>query len=44
MGVMTVGYSVTSQELTKGFKPGDSVKFRIDAAKQQIVAIEQQAN
>ncbi len=39
-----MGYSVTSQELMKGFKPGDSVKFTIDAAKQQIVAIEQQAN
>ncbi|TDJ66006.1 MAG: hypothetical protein E2O37_03310 [Proteobacteria bacterium] len=28
MEAMTTGYSVTSQELTKGFKPGDSVKFR----------------
>ncbi len=39
-----MGYSVTWQELMKGFKPGDSVKFTIDAAKKQIVAIEQQAN
>ncbi len=44
MEAMTMGYSVTWQELMKGFKPGDSVKFTIDAAKKQIVAIEQQAN
>ncbi len=36
--------SVASQELMKGFKPGDSVKFRIDAAKKQIVGMEQQGN
>jgi Cu/Ag efflux protein CusF len=44
MGAMTMGYSVASQELMKGFKPGDSVNFRIDAAKKQIIAIEQQGN
>lgn len=44
MGAMTMGYSVASQELMQGLKPGDSVKFRIDAAKKQIVAMEQQGN
>ena len=39
-----MGISVASQELMKGFKPGDSVKFRIDAAKKQIVGMEQQGN
>ncbi len=44
MGAMTMGYSVASPELMKGLKPGDSVNFRIDAAKKQIVAMEQQGN
>jgi Cu/Ag efflux protein CusF len=44
MGAMTMGYSVASPNVMKGFKPGDSVKFRIDAAKKQIVTMEQQGN
>lgn len=39
-----MGYSVASQGLMKGFKPGDSVKFKIDAARKETVAIEQQGN
>ena len=37
---MGMGYPVASTELLKGLKPGDHVKFKIDAAKKQIVAIE----
>ena len=44
MEAMTMGYAVASEELMKGFKPGDSVKFKIDAASRRIVAMEQQGN
>jgi len=40
MGPMTMGYDLASASLAKGLKPGDSVKFKIDGAKQSIVAIE----
>ncbi len=40
MGPMTMGYALASQSLAKGLKAGDPVKFRIDAAKNNIVAIE----
>ena len=44
MHAMTMGYSVAPRGLMRGFKPGDSVKFRIDSDKKQIVAMEQQEN
>lgn len=37
---MGMGYDVESKDLLKGLKPGDRIKFKIDAAKKQIVAIE----
>lgn len=40
MGPMTMGYALESAELMKGLKPGDSVKFKIDAGKQQVVSME----
>ena len=43
MGAMTMGYALASPSLAQGLKPGDAVKFRIDAAKKEIVAIERLA-
>ncbi len=40
MGSMTMGYALASPSLAQGLKPGDSVKFRIDGAKNTVVAIE----
>lgn len=40
MGPMTMGYAVASDALMKDLKPGDSVKFKIDAANKQIIAME----
>lgn len=44
MGPMTMGYAVQSPALMNGLKPGDSVKFKIDAAKKEIVAVERLPN
>lgn len=44
MGPMTMGYALASQGLAKGLKPGDSVKFKIDGAKKQIIAVERLPN
>lgn len=43
MGAMTMGYALASPSLAQGLKPGDAVKFTIDAAKKEIVAIERLA-
>jgi len=37
---MGMGYAVESLDLLKRLKPGDRVRFKIDAAKKMIVAIE----
>ena len=37
---MTMGYQVESMQLLEGLQPGDAIKFKIDAAKKKIVAIE----
>ncbi len=37
---MGMGYAVESDELLKGVKPGDPIKFKIDAAKKKIISIE----
>ena len=37
---MGMGYELQSNDLVKGFKSGDRVKFKIDAAKKKIVAIQ----
>lgn len=43
MDAMTMGYALASPSLAQGLKPGDAVKFRIDGAKKEIVAIERLA-
>lgn len=40
MAAMTMGYAVASDDLLQGLNPGDTVKFKIDAARQQIIAVE----
>jgi uncharacterized cupredoxin-like copper-binding protein len=40
MGAMTMGYPVASDGLLKDLKAGDTVKFKIDAGKNEIVAVE----
>ena len=40
MGAMTMGYALASPSLARGLKPGDAVRFKIDGAKKEIVAIE----
>jgi uncharacterized cupredoxin-like copper-binding protein len=40
MGAMTMGYPVASEGLLKDLKAGDTVKFKIDAGKNEIVAVE----
>lgn len=40
MGAMTMGYPVASDALMQGLNSGDSVKFQLDAAKNEIIAIE----
>ena len=40
MKAMTMGYQVESMQLLEGLQPGDAIKFKIDAAKKKIVAIE----
>lgn len=37
---MGMGYPVESTNLLKGLKPGDPIKFKVDAAKKKIIAIE----
>lgn len=37
---MGMGYGVESTELLKGLNPGDPIKFKVDAAKKKIIAIE----
>jgi len=37
---MGMGFGVESAELLKGLKPGDTIKFKIDAAKDKIISIE----
>ncbi len=37
---MGMGYDVESLDLLKGLKPGDRVKFKVDAGKKKIVSIE----
>ncbi len=37
---MGMGYAVESLDLLKGLKPGDPIKFKIDAAKKKIISIE----
>ncbi len=37
---MGMGYDVESLDLLKGLKPGDRVKFKVDADKKKIVSIE----
>ena len=37
---MGMGYAVESLDLLKRLKPGDRVRFKIDAAKKMIVSIE----
>ena len=41
---MGMGYPVESKKLLTGLKPGDKIKFKIDAAKKIIVAIEPMHN
>lgn len=36
---MGMGYEVDSLDLVKGLKPGDAIKFKIDAAKKKIISI-----
>jgi Cu/Ag efflux protein CusF len=43
MDAMTMGYALASPSLAQGLKPGDAVRFRIDGAKKEIVAIERLA-
>lgn len=40
MGAMTMGYAVASDDLLQGLNAGDTVRFKIDAANQQIIAVE----
>ena len=40
MGPMTMGYQTESPSLLEGLKPGDRVRFSIDAQKKVIVKIE----
>lgn len=40
MGAMTMGYAVASDDLLQGLNAGDTVRFKIDAANQQITAVE----
>lgn len=40
MGAMTMGYPVASERLLKDLKAGDIVRFKIDAGKNEIVAVE----
>lgn len=40
MKAMTMGYPVESKALLNGLKPGDAVKFKIDAAKKKIISVE----
>ena len=37
---MGMGYDVESLDLLKGLKPGDRVKFKVDAGKKKFVSIE----
>ncbi len=37
---MGMGYAVDSDDLLKGVKPGDPIRFKIDAAKKKIISIE----
>lgn len=37
---MGMGYAVEDEDLLEGLEPGDPVRFKIDAAKKQIVEIE----
>ena len=40
MGAMTMGYPVASDALLQGLNSGDTVKFQLDAAKNEIIAVE----
>ena len=40
MKTMGMGYSVKSADLLKKVKPGDPVKFKIDASIKKIICIE----
>jgi hypothetical protein len=40
MEAMTMGYPVESEALLEGLEPGDAIKFKIDAARKKIIAIE----
>jgi Cu/Ag efflux protein CusF len=40
MGAMTMGYPVASEALLQGLNSGDTVKFQLDAAKNEIIAVE----
>ena len=40
MKAMTMGYPVESKALLNGLKPGDAIKFKIDAAKKKIISVE----
>ncbi len=40
MDAMTMGYPVASKELLQGLNTGDTVKFQIDAARNEIIAFE----
>jgi len=37
---MGMGYTVQSTDMLEGLNPGDPIKFKIDAAKKKIIAIE----
>ena len=37
---MGMGYDVESLDLLKGLKPGDRIRFKVDAGKKKIVSIE----